>query len=94
MSSRQPDEYYIALERRLRALAPGAKRVLPAEPYRWFLEYVDAGEYGLAVEVASESLPEEASTPEVRELAGGLLREAEIMGLPDEVTQRLLSRTG
>lgn len=90
MSGRQPDEYYIALERRLRALDPQAKAVLPPDPYSWFKEYLDAGEYGLAVEVASEELPEDADTPAAREFASGLLREAEVMGLPDEVIRRLM----
>jgi hypothetical protein len=90
MSGRQPDEYYIALERRLRALEPQARAVLPPDPYRWFMEYVDAGEYGLAVEVASEELPEGNDAPATREFAAGLLREAEVMGLPDEVSRRLM----
>jgi hypothetical protein len=90
MSRREPDEYYIELERRLRALAPLAESVLAPDPYRWFTEYLDAGEYGLAVEVASEEMPTGDSSEPTRELASGLLREAELMGLPDEVTQRLL----
>jgi hypothetical protein len=92
MSGRQPDDYYIALERRLRTLLPQAEAVLPPEPYGWVLEYLDAGEYGLAVEVASEEMPERDVSPEARELASGLLREAELVGLPDEVTRRLLAR--
>jgi hypothetical protein len=90
MSGRKPDEYYIELERRLRALAPLAASVLAPDPYRWFTEYLDAGEYGLAVEVASEEMPTGDASKPTRDLASGLLREAELMGLPDEVTQRLL----
>lgn len=93
MSGRQPDEYYIALERRLRKLIPLAESVLPPEPYRWVLEYLDDGEYGLAVEVASEEMPDGDASPEARQLASGLLREAELMGLPDEVARRLIARS-
>jgi len=77
MSERQPDRYYIELERRLRKLAPLAEAVLPPEPFRWFMEYLDAGEYGLAVEVASEEMPAGDSSSAARQLASGLLREAE-----------------
>jgi hypothetical protein len=35
-------------------------------------------------------MPTGDSSEPTRELASGLLREAELMGLPDEVTQRLL----
>jgi hypothetical protein len=92
MSERWPDEYYIALERRLRKLVPLAESVLPPDPLGWILEYLDGGEYGLAVEVASEAMPTEDSSPEARELAAGLFKEAELMGLSDEVTKRLLRR--
>jgi hypothetical protein len=53
MSRREPDEYYIDLELRLRAIAPLAQSVLAPEPYRWFMEYLDAGEYGLAGDPAA-----------------------------------------
>jgi hypothetical protein len=88
MSRREPDEYYIELERRLRAIAPLAQSVLAPEPYRWFMEYLDAGEYGLAVAVASEEMPRGDSSETARELASSLLREAVLMGLPDEVIKR------
>ena len=90
---RESDEYYLELERRLRMLGPLAEAVLPPEPQRWISEYLDAGEYGLAVEVASEEMPTGDSSPEARDLASGLLREAELMGLPDEVTRRLRRRS-
>jgi hypothetical protein len=88
MSRREPDEYYIELERRLRAIAPLAESVLAPEPYRWFMEYLDAGEYGLAVEVAAEEIPTGDSSETARELSSGLLREAVLMGLPDDVIRR------
>jgi len=89
MAERWSDAYYVELERRLRALLAPAQGVLAAQPYRWFVEYLDAGEHGLAVQVASEALePGEAS----RALADGLLAEAELMGLGDEVTGRLRRR--
>ncbi|MEA2497130.1 MAG: hypothetical protein QOJ29_5041 [Thermoleophilaceae bacterium] len=53
------------------------------------MEYLDAGEYGLAVEVASEEVPTGDSSETARELASSLLREAVLMGLPDEVLRRL-----
>jgi hypothetical protein len=70
-------------------LEPLAQTQLAAEPYGWFREYLDAGEYGLAVEVASEGLPPEDASTGARELRAGLLAEAELMGLSDEVTARL-----
>jgi len=90
MSERRPDEYYIELERRLRRLGPLAASVLPPQALTWFTDYLDAGEYGLAVEVASEQLPRDDVSPAARELASGLLREAEIMGLGDDVIERLM----
>lgn len=90
MSGRRPDEYYVELERRLRKLAPLAETVLGPDPFQWFIEYLDAGEYGLAVQVASEEIPEGAPSAATRKLTSGLLREAELMGLPDDVTRRLL----
>jgi hypothetical protein len=50
--------------------------------------YLDAGEYGLAVAVASEEMPRGDSSETARELASSLLREAVLMGLPDEVIKR------
>ena len=70
------------------ALEPQAATVLAPEPYSWFKDYLDAGEYGLAVEVALEELPDGAHAPVARELAAALLREAEAMGLPDDVSRR------
>jgi hypothetical protein len=90
VSERRPDKYYIELEQRLRKLAPLAKSVLPPDPYSWFMDYLDAGEYGLAVEVASEEMPDRDSSPAAGQFASGLLREAEVMGLPDEVIRRLV----
>jgi hypothetical protein len=46
MSARQSDAYYPDLERRARDLCPLAKTVLAADAYKWFVEFIDAGEYG------------------------------------------------
>jgi hypothetical protein len=88
VTGRQPDEYYIALERRLRALEPEAEAVLAPDPYRWFKDYLDAGEYGLAVEVALEELPDERHPAAARALAAALRREAEAMRRADDVKRR------
>jgi hypothetical protein len=88
MTGRSPDEYYRMLERRLRALLPLARRLLSDDSISWFGEYLDIGEYGLAVEVAAEGLPTEASA-DTRRLAAALLAEAELMGMTGPAVGRL-----
>jgi len=83
--SRLPDKYYEALEARLRALTPHVEILLDDESTRWFREFLDVGEYGLAVEVASEGLDRAMNRAHLQPLASGLLAEAELMGLPNEV---------
>jgi hypothetical protein len=90
-SERPSNRYYAELERRLRSLAPVAREALPPETVKWFSEYLDVGEYGLAVEVAAEALV--ADDEHHCELARGLLAEAEIMGLSPDVISRIRAAT-
>ena len=84
MSARQSDAYYRDLERRARELRPLAETVLAADAYKWFVEFIDAGEYGLAVGVAAKALPSARTVP-AETLRFGLTGLAETMGigLPD-----------
>jgi hypothetical protein len=86
---RRSDAYYRELEARLRALVPFVSVVVTEESARWFAEYLDAGEYGLAVEVVAEQLPTHAQRQGVRDLSKSLLAEAELMGLSDALLARL-----
>lgn len=90
---RWSEAYYRELGERLRALLPAATRLLPSETVRWFGEFLDHGEYGLAVEIAAEGLPTAAS-PEVRELAGALLAEARVMEMTEPAVDRLRELAG
>jgi GAF domain-containing protein len=54
--TRPSDSYYLKLEERLRALLPAVQRALPPDAQRWYIEFLDAGEYGLAVETATDAL--------------------------------------
>lgn len=94
MSSRLPAEYYEGLEDRLRELVPHVKALVPDELAGWFLEYLDVGEYGLAVEVVSEALDADMPRGRLRPLASGLLAEATLMELPDPVLVRLRELAG
>lgn len=91
MTERQSDAYYRELERRLRTLLPLAGTVLKPEIVGWYSEYLDAGEYGLAVEVAAEGLPT-GESPELQRLASALLSEAELMELAGSEVERLRTR--
>jgi hypothetical protein len=82
-----PDRYHRELERRLRVLTPAAREALPSDTLGWFLEFLDHGEYGLAVEVAAEALV--LQTAPDRALARGLLDEADLMGLSAELRRGL-----
>jgi hypothetical protein len=89
MTERRSDKYYSELEERLRSLMPLAARLLSPEVVKWYTEYLDAGEYGLAVEVAAEGLPADARRSQFRELAVALLAEAEVMGVAEPAADRL-----
>jgi hypothetical protein len=85
---RRPNAYYADLERRLRALIPLVEQLVPRGPAAWYREWLDVGEYGLAVEAVAEQLTPEMSA-EARELPGELLPEAKLMGLPQAVVASL-----
>jgi hypothetical protein len=89
MTKRPSDEYYRELETRLRALIPLAESVLSTEVLNWYMEYLDAGEYGLAVEVAAEGLPRDDAESRSREVAAALLAEAQVMDLRVPAVDRL-----
>ena len=88
MSKPRSADYYEGLERRLRAL-DGLVEQLVEDLADWYREYIDVGEYGLAVEVVAERLTPEMPGEIVGPLAAGLLAEAETMGLPPPVVARL-----
>jgi hypothetical protein len=62
MSARPPDAYYRELERHLRNLVPLVRSVVPGAAVASYLGCLDAGEYGLAVETATEAVPERRSS--------------------------------
>lgn len=80
MATRPPDDYYRDLDRRLGELLPLAEVALPPSAYRWYAEFVDVGEYGLAVETAVEALPSEGPAS-AESLRVGLTDVAETMGI-------------
>jgi hypothetical protein len=92
MSGPQPTEYYEGLEQRLRALVPLVEELM-ADLAGWYGEYVDVGEYGLAVEIVAERLSSNMPRDRVRSLAVALLSEAELMELPDTVVGPLRDLT-
>jgi hypothetical protein len=94
MTDRRSDNYYRELEDRLRSLIPLAVRLLSPEVVKWYTEYLDAGEYGLAVEVAADGFPTDATPSRFRELAIALLAEAELMGLSGPATNHLRALVG
>ena len=49
MSARPPDAYYRELERHLRNLVPLVRAVVPGAAVASYLEFLDAGEYGLSL---------------------------------------------
>lgn len=73
---------YDGIEKRLKALSDLVTSLAP-DLAGWFDEYVDVGEYGLAVEIVAEGLQPDTEDPRVRELAAGLLAEAKVMGLSE-----------
>ncbi len=87
------DEYYSQLEQRLRALLSRAEGHLRPTTRRWIGEFLDAGEYGLAVETAAEDLPPTGSA-DLRELAGALLAEAQLMNMTGDSVDRLRRLAG
>jgi hypothetical protein len=86
---RPPDSYYGELETRLRALTPLVDELGDQNLAAWYREYLDAGEYGLAVEIVAEQLRLEAAPSRVGDLAAGLLPEAKLMELDGSVVARL-----
>jgi hypothetical protein len=89
MPQRRPDSYYEKLETRLRALSALVDQFGDEDLAAWYREYLDAGEYGLAVEVVAEQLLPEPASPGASDLAAGLLREAKLMNLDGSVVARL-----
>ncbi len=87
MSDRHPDEYYRELEARLGALVPLVASSLPPRVLDSYREYLDAGEYGLAVEVAADALAGVPIEEPSRELARALLPEAETMSLESAIDE-------
>ena len=90
MSERRSKEYYQALEEQLSALLPGLQRAVSTESWRWFEEWVRAGEYGLAGEVAAEGLL--ASARPSLDLWREVLAAADEMGLNSEPIAQLRDR--
>jgi hypothetical protein len=88
MSDSLPTGYYEGLDDRLRAL-DGLVCQLVADLVGWYREYLDVGEYGLAVEIVAERLTPEMPRELVESLAAGLLPEAETMRLAPGVIERL-----
>ena len=80
------EEYYTELERRLRHLDGLVERLVP-DISPWFREYLDVGEYGLAVEIVAERLNADMPTEFVRSLAVELLAEADRMSLEKAARQ-------
>jgi hypothetical protein len=62
MSASELDVYYRELERHLRNLVPLVRAVLPEADVAFYLGFLDAGEYGLAVECATGALPKRRSS--------------------------------
>jgi len=83
-------EYYQSLDTRLSALLPELQSTIPLENWRWFEEWIRAGEYGLAAEVAAESLVAVAKVP--ASLASELLSIAKMMALESDPIIQLRSR--
>ena len=80
MATRPSDDYYRDIERRLRDLLPLAEVTLPPSACQFYAEFLDVGEYGLAVETAAEALPSQRTTS-TDSLRAGLAEVAEIMGI-------------
>jgi hypothetical protein len=92
MTGPRSASYYAELERRLRALDPLVTELIP-DLANWYREYLDVGEYGLAVEIVAERLTAGMPQDRVRLLASGLLPEAKLMELSDAVIGALLELT-
>jgi hypothetical protein len=90
MSEQKHPEYYAALDDRLSGLLPALKHAVPVENWRWFEEWVRAGEYGLAVEVAAEGLVGATTAPP--ELCRDVLAAADAMQLNSDPIVRLRDR--
>lgn len=81
-------KYYAEVERNLEECLPLVRELVPQE-VRWFSEYVQAGEYGLAIEIVAEALPELERSESVELLARRLKWAARSMELGDEAQQAL-----
>ena len=90
MSERKSAQYYQALDERLKKLLPDLQRTVPLENWRWFEEWVRAGEYGLAAEVAAEGLL--VTDRLADELSREVLATADMMELNTEPIVRLRAR--
>lgn len=90
MNERRSPEYYRELDDQLRALLPALQQTLSTESWRWFEEFVRAGEYGLAAEVAAEGLMDAAEPP--AQLCREVLAAADVMGLESEPISKLRAR--
>ncbi len=90
MTERKSAEYYQALEGRLKPLLPELQATISLENWRWFEEWVRAGEYGLALEVAAEGLSALEETPQ--ELAREILSTAKAMDLKTAPIARLRTK--
>ncbi len=75
-----PDVYFRELEARLRELVPRAQAVLTPDAFRVYLEFLNRGEYGRAVETAAEALSSEPGVP-ADQLRPGLEAAADVMGI-------------
>ena len=69
--NRLSTEYYGGLEARLRALTQHVESLATAEQAGWFREYLDVGEYGLAVKAISEVLEAGMAQEHLQPLAQG-----------------------
>jgi hypothetical protein len=92
MTGPRSASYYADLERRLRALDPLVVELVP-DLADWYREYLDVGEYGLALEIVAERLTPRMPQDRVRLLAAGLLPEAKLMEVPDAVIDALQELT-
>lgn len=88
MNDHRSAAYYGALESRLRGL-DGLVEDVAKDLLGWYREYIDVGEYGLAVEVVAERLTPDMPVQTLRPLAAGLLAEATTMSLPENVVASL-----
>lgn len=90
MNEQRKPEYYRALDEKLTSILPDLKSVVSTESWRWFEEWIRAGEYGLAAEVAAEGLMSAESPPAA--LCRDVLAAADMMALDSEPIAQLRQR--